>query len=83
MSVYTTSDEDGFSLENLTVSVFGLNKMGLPLAAVLADHGASIIGVDIDSDIVDSIEAGRCSTEGCWRKINRVLRNRLFENLDK
>ena len=32
--------------------------MGLPLAAVLADHGAAVIGVDIDPEIVSAIENG-------------------------
>ena len=63
MSVYTASGEPSFSFGDLTVSVFGLGKMGLPLAAVLADHGATVIGVDIDPDIVDSIEAGRCPVD--------------------
>ena len=53
------SEHSGFSLENVTVSVFGLGKMGLPLAAVLADRGATVIGVDIDPDIVDAVEAGQ------------------------
>lgn len=42
----------------MTASVFGLGKMGLPLAAVLADHGATVIGVDINPEIVSAIEDG-------------------------
>ncbi len=59
MAVHTNADQSGFSLGNTTVSVFGLGKMGLPLAAVLADHGATVIGVDIDPKIVDAVEAGQ------------------------
>lgn len=42
----------------MTVSVFGLGKMGLPLAAVLADRGTTVIGVDIDPEVVSAVENG-------------------------
>jgi UDP-N-acetyl-D-mannosaminuronic acid dehydrogenase len=45
-------------LNDVTVSVFGLGKMGLPLAAVLADRGATVIGVDIDPEVVSAVENG-------------------------
>ena len=60
MSIYTDSVRSSFSFDDVTVSVFGLGKMGLPLAAVLADHGASVIGVDIDPEIVSAVENGEC-----------------------
>ena len=59
MTVYTDSERSSFSLEDVTVSVFGLGKMGLPLAAVLADRGATVIGVDIDPEVVYAIENGK------------------------
>ena len=59
MTVYTDSEGSSFSLEDVTVSVFGLGKMGLPLAAVLADHGATVIGVDIDPEVVSAVENGK------------------------
>lgn len=59
MAVHIESDRSDFSLENITVSVFGLGKMGLPLAAVLADNGATVIGVDIDPEIIEAVETGR------------------------
>jgi UDP-N-acetyl-D-mannosaminuronic acid dehydrogenase len=46
------------SLNDITISVFGLGKMGLPLAAVLADRGATVIGVDIDPAVVSAVENG-------------------------
>lgn len=58
MTVYSDSVGSSFSLEDVTVSVFGLGKMGLPLAAVLADRGATVIGVDIDPEVVSAVEAG-------------------------
>jgi nucleotide sugar dehydrogenase len=43
---------------NVTIAVYGLGKMGLPLAAVFADHGAKVIGVDINERVVELINRG-------------------------
>lgn len=51
---------DAFGSGRVTVAVYGLGKMGLPLAAVFAERGARVIGVDIDRKIVDEINEGRC-----------------------
>lgn len=40
------------------VSVFGLGKLGLPLAAVLAKAGHQVIGVDLNDDVVRSVAIG-------------------------
>ncbi len=42
----------------LTVSVYGLGKMGLPLALVFADNGANVIGVDVDPGRVELVNRG-------------------------
>ena len=42
----------------ITIALFGLGKMGLPLAAVFADKGARVIGVDIDEKRVELINSG-------------------------
>jgi nucleotide sugar dehydrogenase len=42
----------------VTIAVYGLGKMGLPLAAVLANHGAKVIGVDINKKVVEMINNG-------------------------
>jgi UDP-N-acetyl-D-mannosaminuronate dehydrogenase len=42
-----------------TVAVVGAGKMGLPLAGQFASHGWSVIAVDIDPRVVDSINAGQ------------------------
>lgn len=44
--------------ENVTIAVYGLGKMGLPLAAVFADHGAKVIGVDVNEMIVEMVNKG-------------------------
>jgi len=42
------------------VAVYGLGKMGLPLAAVFADVTGNVIGVDVDESVVASVNAGDC-----------------------
>jgi len=49
---------EDFRNGKFTVSVFGLGKMGMPLAAVFADRGAKVIGVDIDDDVVEQVKNG-------------------------
>jgi len=42
----------------MTIAVIGLGKAGLPLAAVIAEAGLDIIGVDVDSQRCDQINNG-------------------------
>lgn len=42
----------------MKISVIGLGKAGLPLAAVIADSGLEIFGVDLDAKKVDMINRG-------------------------
>ena len=51
--------KERFKNGELKVALFGLGKMGLPLASVFADKGARVIGVDIDEDRVASINSGK------------------------
>jgi UDPglucose 6-dehydrogenase len=41
------------------VSVVGLGKLGLCIAAVLADRGFKVVGVDVDKAKVDAVNGGR------------------------
>ena len=43
-----------------TVCVVGLGYIGLPTAATLASRGVEVIGVDINPDVVEAVNAGRC-----------------------
>ena len=43
----------------LTVSVIGLGWMGLPTAVLFVEAGAKVIGVDVDSRVVELIRTGR------------------------
>ncbi|MFW5898568.1 MAG: nucleotide sugar dehydrogenase [Candidatus Saliniplasma sp.] len=47
-----------FKEGKITVAVFGLGKMGMPLAAVFADRGSRVIGVDINEDVVEQVNNG-------------------------
>lgn len=42
-----------------TICIIGLGYIGLPTAAVFADKGIKVVGVDIDPSIVESINEGR------------------------
>ena len=42
----------------MTIAVIGLGKAGLPLAAVIAEAGLDVIGVDVDSQRCAQINKG-------------------------
>jgi len=50
--------KEAFRNGKFTIAVYGMGKMGLPLAAVFADHGANVIGVDINERVVGAINRG-------------------------
>ncbi|HTY81965.1 MAG TPA: nucleotide sugar dehydrogenase [Dehalococcoidales bacterium] len=41
------------------ISVFGIGKLGLPLAAAAANKGYQVIGVDTNQAIIDAVNAGK------------------------
>lgn len=61
MKIYGLSSEEiakAFRSGALTISVYGLGKIGLPLAAVFAENGAKVIGADINEALVEKINDG-------------------------
>jgi UDP-N-acetyl-D-mannosaminuronic acid dehydrogenase len=42
-----------------SVAVIGLGYIGLPTAAILAANGLSVVGVDLNSAVVDAVNAGK------------------------
>jgi len=48
----------------ITIAVYGIGKMGLPIAAVFANEGAKVIGVDINPKFVNGLNKGVCYIEG-------------------
>ncbi|WP_254530960.1 nucleotide sugar dehydrogenase [Natrinema gelatinilyticum] len=61
-----SSDRQRERLTNgeIPVAVYGLGKMGLPLAAVYAETTGNVIGVDVDPDIVETISGGESHVVG-------------------
>ncbi|OIB56103.1 nucleotide sugar dehydrogenase [Natrialba sp. SSL1] len=64
-SLYSsTADEEtqrqAFVNGDVPVAVYGLGKMGLPLASVFAETNGNVLGADIDPDVVDTINDGNC-----------------------
>ncbi|MBN2075684.1 MAG: nucleotide sugar dehydrogenase [Dehalococcoidales bacterium] len=59
-----TAIKHAFDTHDITVAVYGLGKMGLPVAAVFADAGAKVIGVDINPEVVDTVNKGECPIVG-------------------
>ena len=55
---------EAFTSGEVPVAVYGLGKMGLPLAAVYADVCGNVTGVDVDPDVVERLEAGGCHVAG-------------------
>ena len=51
---------DAFTNGGLPVAVYGLGKMGLPLASVFAETSGNVIGADIDPDVVETLNNGGC-----------------------
>ena len=46
------------------VCVIGLGYIGLPTAAIIADKGIEVIGVDINSELIESIKVNQQNLVG-------------------
>lgn len=49
-----------FADGSFRTAVYGLGKMGLPLAAVYADVSGNVVGADVDETVVEIINSGEC-----------------------
>jgi UDP-N-acetyl-D-mannosaminuronic acid dehydrogenase len=60
------------------VCILGMGYIGLPTAVVLADAGYSVLGVDIDRQIVDTINRGKIHIiePGLEEAVHRAVQNR-------
>ncbi len=56
------------------VAVIGLGYVGVPLAAAAAATGADVMGIDIDSGKVESINAGRSPLLGREPGLNELVK---------
>ncbi|MGQ0535872.1 MAG: nucleotide sugar dehydrogenase [Methanobacteriota archaeon] len=67
--------------KGLPVSVHGLGKMGLPLAAAIGKRGARIHGVDVDPEVVAFLNKGRTrivGEPGLAELVARLHKKRTF-----
>lgn len=73
-------------MDNKTVTVVGLGKIGLPLAVQFALKGMRVFGVDKNAEIVDSVNNSvepYPGEEDLSFNLERVIRNgRLFATID-
>ena len=49
-----------FKDRKVKICVVGLGRIGLPTAAMFASSGATVIGVDINPEVVVSVNASKC-----------------------
>jgi UDP-N-acetyl-D-mannosaminuronic acid dehydrogenase len=59
-SASEAAQQAAFTSGTVPVAVYGLGKMGLPLASVYADVCQNVVGADIDSAVVETINDGGC-----------------------
>jgi UDP-N-acetyl-D-mannosaminuronic acid dehydrogenase len=71
--------------EQRVISVIGLGRVGLPLALSFAGRGLSVLGVDHDTAILDSIRAGRMPFQeaGTQELLDRVLQSGRLSLTDR
>jgi len=62
------------------VAVFGLGRVGLALAACLADTAYRVIGVDVDERVIEDINQGqpRFAEPDALERVLRCLGNNLL-----
>jgi len=53
-----------FRSGEIPVAVYGLGKLGLPVAATLAKASGNVIGADVDPEVVRELQQGRSHVEG-------------------
>lgn len=59
-----SSLQDALRSGDVPVAVYGLGKMGLPLAAVYADVTGNVVGVDVDESVAATVDSGVCHVTG-------------------
>jgi UDP-N-acetyl-D-mannosaminuronic acid dehydrogenase len=64
-SVAPEADQrEAFTSGQIPVGVYGLGKMGLPLAAVYAETTGNVTGADVDPDVVATVNDGHSHVVG-------------------
>lgn len=63
MNLMILSNEDildALKNQKIVVCVVGLGRVGLPTAAIFANSGFRVLGVDVDKEVVRGINSGSC-----------------------
>ncbi|WP_336036848.1 nucleotide sugar dehydrogenase [Halobacterium yunchengense] len=60
----TDRQRSAFVSGEVPVAVYGLGKMGLPLAAVYAETTGNVAGVDVDESVVRAVNRGESPIDG-------------------
>lgn len=55
----TSALKEAFQAGEFPVAVYGLGKMGLPVAGVFGEVSGNVVGADIDSEVVESVNSGK------------------------
>jgi len=79
MKVYGLSAAEAaeaFRSGKVRVAVYGLGKMGLPLAAVFAERGARVVGVDVNEEVVKTVNSGHSHIE-CEPALEELVRRNV------
>jgi UDP-N-acetyl-D-mannosaminuronic acid dehydrogenase len=63
-TVDETHQREALCNGEIAVAVYGLGKMGLPLAGVNAELTGNVIGADVDPSVVESVNNGECHVDG-------------------
>ena len=81
MELNTESLIQAIQSGNIVVSTIGIGRIGLPTALSFAASGFHTIGVDINSELVDSINSGRFPLKdepGYQEIFDQIINNKKF-----
>ncbi len=65
----------------MKINVIGLGYIGLPTAAVMANNGFEVLGVDIMPEVIETINQGKIHIEepGLEELVNKTVKNGKFK----
>src|SRR5699024_9384593 len=65
----------------MKLTVMGLGYIGLPTAITFANHGINVLGVDVNSNVVESLNKGQIHIEepGLQESYKKALKNGKFK----
>jgi len=86
MEMETNSLIQAIQTGNLTISTIGIGRIGLPTALSFANSGLPTIGVDINTDLVNTINSGKFPLKdepGYDVIFQKVIKNKNFSATTK